>query len=211
MSELFNLPNFGFLRTKLPDELFLKLIEESKKFDIDSNEYKTGLSAGLGVAKHMSIEDNFDELSEFVLRTAHEYNTFYDYMSTIKILSKNGKLKTQAPWFNYQKKHEYLPNHHHDGVLSYSGWIKIPYNLAEEQEHDTQKRATASVFQFSYLSTNGVQMLERLPIDKNWEGYMIMFPANLQHCVYPFYTSDETRISFAGNISLDFLEKNNND
>ena len=54
-------------------------------------------------------------------------------------------------------------------------------------------------------------MLERLPIDKNWEGYMIMFPANLQHCVYPFYTSDETRISFAGNISLDFLEKNNND
>ena len=203
MSELFNLPNFGFLRTKLPDELFLKLIEESKKFNINNNEYKTGLSAGLGVAKHMAIKDNFDELSEFALRTANEYNAFYNYMSTIKILSKNGKLKTQGPWFNYQKKHEYLPNHAHDGVLSYSGWIKIPYDLAEEQEHDLQNRASASVFQFSYLATNGVQMLERLPIDKNWEGHMIMFPATLQHCVYPFYTSEGTRISLSGNILLD--------
>jgi hypothetical protein len=206
MSELFNLPNYGILRTKLPDELFLKLVEESKKFDIDSNEFKTGLSAGLGVAKHMKIKDNYDELSEFALKTAYEYNTSYNYMASIKILSRNGKFKTQDQWFNYQNKHEYLPNHSHGGVLSYTGWIKIPYDLAKERENNVKDRATAATFQITYLSTSGVQMLEQLPIDKSWERHMIVFPSNLQHCVYPFYTSDETRISFAGNISLDFLE-----
>ena len=208
MSGIFNLPNFGVLRTKLPDELFLKLIEESKKFDINNNEFRTGLSAGLGIAKHMIIKDNFDELAEFAIRTAYEYNASNNYMSSIRLLSKSGKLKAESAWFNHQKKHEYLPNHQHDGVLSYSGWIKIPYDLAEEQKNDLQKEATASVFQFTYLSINGTQMLQKLPIDKSWEGYMIMFPANLQHCVYPFYTSDETRISFAGNISLDFSGEN---
>ena len=51
-------------------------------------------------------------------------------------------------------------------------------------------------------------MLHRIPIDSTWEGHIIMFPANLQHCVYPFYTSDDTRISFSGNILLDTGESN---
>ena len=95
--------NFGYLKLKIPNQLFLNLVKESEKFNINENEFKRGLSAGLGIAKHMQIKDSFDELSEFVLRAAYEYDTFYNYMSTIKILSKNGKLKAQEPWFNYQK------------------------------------------------------------------------------------------------------------
>ena len=200
--EFIEFPNFGFLKVRLPNELFLNLIKESEKFNINT-EVKTALSAGLGIPKHMEIKDNFDELSEFVFKTANEYNQYYDYMSTIKVSSKNLKLKTQSPWFNYQKKHDFLPNHHHDGILSYSGWIKIPYDLSNEQKNNSDNRATASVFEFSYNASNGTQMGQLLPIDKTWEGYMIMFPSNLRHCVYPFYTSDETRISFAGNILLD--------
>ena len=37
---------------------------------------------------------------------------------------------------NLQKKYEYLPNHHHDGVLSYTVWIKIPYELEEEKNRE---------------------------------------------------------------------------
>ena len=41
-----------------------------------------------------------------------------------------------------------------------------------------------------------------LPVDKTWEGMMLMFPSKLHHSVYPFYTSDEKRISVSGNISI---------
>jgi len=30
---------------------------------------------------------------------------------------------------------------------------------------------------------------------------MVFFPARLRHCVYPFYKTDEPRISIAGNLS----------
>jgi len=30
-----------------------------------------------------------------------------------------------------------------------------------------------------------------------------MFPSLLAHCVYPFYTSDDYRISISGNIKFD--------
>ena len=39
-------------------------------------------------------------------------------------------------------------------------------------------------------------------VDKSFEGQMLMFPAPLQHIVYPFYTSDESRITVSGNIKL---------
>ena len=65
--------------------MFLNLIEESEKFNINDNEFKTGLSAGQGVAKHMEIKNNCDELCEFALEVAKKYkatpvdaDSFYD-------------------------------------------------------------------------------------------------------------------------------------
>ena len=37
-------------------------------------------------------------------------------------------------------------------------------------------------------------------LDPSYEGYMVFFPAKLRHMVYPFYETDEPRISIAGNI-----------
>ena len=199
--------NFGYLKSKIPNGLFLNLIEESEKFNINYNEFKTGLSVGQGIAKHMEIKDNCDELSEFAIEVAKKYDQYFNYVETVKVLNTKLNLKSQTPWFNYQKKHEFLPNHYHDGVLSYSGWIKIPYDLLAEQNNNAD--STTSAFQFSYNASNGTKMAHTLPIDKTWEGYMIMFPSNLPHCVYPFYTSDGTRISFAGNIALDSSGVNN--
>jgi hypothetical protein len=121
--------NFGYLKSKIPNGLFLNLIEESEKFNINDNEFKTGLSVGQGIAKHMEIKDNCDELSEFAIEVAKKYDQYFNYVETVKVLNTKLNLKSQTPWFNYQKKHEFLPNHYHDGVLSYSGWIKIPYDL----------------------------------------------------------------------------------
>ena len=32
---------------------------------------------------------------------------------------------------------------------------------------------------------------------------MLLFPSSLHHMVYPFYNSDEERVTISGNISLD--------
>jgi hypothetical protein len=38
--------------------------------------------------------------------------------------------------------------------------------------------------------------------DRSYENKMIIFPSSLQHCVYPFFTSDDYRISLSGNIVI---------
>ena len=38
------------------------------------------------------------------------------------------------------------------------------------------------------------------------ERVMLVFPAALQHAVYPFYTSDDYRISVSGNVRLKDLD-----
>ena len=45
----------------------------------------------------------------------------------------------------------------------------------------------------------GFKMLD---VDNEYEGKIMMFPSSLVHCVYPFYTSDDYRISLSGNIWL---------
>ena len=38
--------------------------------------------------------------------------------------------------------------------------------------------------------------------DHHWEQVIILFPSITQHCVYPFYTSDDYRITVSGNLYL---------
>ena len=41
-----------------------------------------------------------------------------------------------------------------------------------------------------------------IDVDKSFEGKMLVFPSKLQHLVYPFYTSDEHRITVSGNVNF---------
>jgi len=41
-----------------------------------------------------------------------------------------------------------------------------------------------------------------LPVDKSYEKKLLLFPATMRHSVYPFYTSDDYRISVSGNFLM---------
>jgi hypothetical protein len=43
---------------------------------------------------------------------------------------------------------------------------------------------------------------ESLDVDKTMEGIWLYFHQSLNHIVYPFYTSDDYRITISGNIHL---------
>ena len=58
----------------------------------------------------------------------------------------------------------------------------------------------ASTFQFVYTDILGAITNIPLFVESGWEGTIVMFPSKLMHIVYPFQTSDDYRISIAGNL-----------
>ena len=42
-----------------------------------------------------------------------------------------------------------------------------------------------------------------IPMGKESEGMMYVFPSTLYHQVYPFYECDEERVSISGNLFLE--------
>ena len=100
-------------------------------------------------------------------------------------------------WYNIQRPNDYLPIHTHDGVLSYTIWLKLP-PLSE------------FIFYYSGIVNQKDYTMRLTPQD---EGDFIFFPAILAHGVHPFPSNDpnEIRISISGNISLqgvdDYLSK----
>ena len=128
-------------------------------------------------------------------------------------LANRGPYLPQTPtlnlsqlWVNFQKKHEYNPMHNHSGLFSFVLWYKVPYLISDEQSQYGYKSDKEAVkhgqFCFTYTHPISGVMQQCIPIDKNSDGMIAIFPSKLNHCVYPFYTSDEYRISVSGNVLL---------
>ncbi len=111
-------------------------------------------------------------------------------------------------WCNYQYKHEFNPYHHHGGVYSFAIWMKVPYDwkdqsklehLKDIKEHDKK----AGIFEFEYTDSLGGICHYGYRLDPTMEGSMVFFPAAMKHCVYPFYGTDEPRVSISGNLTYE--------
>ena len=186
--------NFGYIEDELPSNLFNSIKNECE--NLNHKEMVSGLT-GRGVAKHYYMRDNVKEFQSYLQTLILEYEKSFKYMNDIKIFSSPTPIMIDTPWINIQKKYEFIPNHTHDGVYSYTLWVKIPYDIEEELNNG---HCHASTFEFTYNNITGSINNLRIPVSKEYEGKIIFFPAKLQHCVYPFYTSDENRISISGNI-----------
>jgi len=197
MTKFINVTNYGFLQTQLPPNLFIKLKEECQNFK-ELREMKSHLS-GTGIPKHFFIEKCFSELKEYILYCAEEYEKNFKYIRSLKFLNKNAPLLVAPPWLNVQKRYEFLPMHSHDGILSYNIWIQIPYDIKKE----VGVNGNASTLQFVYPKVDGTMGIHQFSVSKLDEGNLIMFPSLFVHTVCPFYTSEDVRLSVAGNILLE--------
>ena len=127
----------------------------------------------------------------------------------ITVLSENRPFYVDNMWVNYMKKHEFNPPHQHTGLFSFVVFVKIPYDLKEEEayfkdvkvEPNTNTQHT-SKFAFINQDYSGSIRIDCLPVDKSFEGKIIFFKASQIHQVFPFYTSDEYRITLSGNIKF---------
>lgn len=204
------LSNYNCTLVTIPQDLFSKIKAEAEQALFQNETMVSGLT-GNGVPTHFDLNnDNLQELNSFVLNVVGGYlNNNPLYSRSFRSLTNDTPLTCGRPWFNFQKKHEFIPMHIHDGVLSYSAWINIPYNKEDE---NTYGKEFAGCFQFSYQTITGHWSSQEIFIDKSFEGKLLIFPSNLPHCVYPFYSSDDYRISMSGNVLFDTynsrIEKN---
>jgi hypothetical protein len=129
----------------------------------------------------------------------------------LDILTTSASYCLESMWVNFQKEGEFNPLHNHTGVWTFVIWIKIPTDYKEQhaiQINANTGKGRASNFEFHYTQMLGDIVEYSYYLDKTSEGNMLFFPAKMMHCVYPFYNSEEERISLAGNIYYDTATNN---
>jgi hypothetical protein len=206
-----DLPNIGVIDVILPEQVITVLnnsVEKmlQQKFS-ESHGFQNNL---LGHMTHEYVADSdcWNAVEPVVLALTKMYDERWNFTPQVDIgiYNKNRTFKLKNLWVNFQKKHEFNPAHLHTGIFSFVIWIKIPYELENEDKIfpsvNEQDRRT-SKFTFHYSNILGQHSGMAIPVDKTFEGKMLFFPAGLTHSVNPFYTSDEYRISIAGNVGVD--------
>ena len=186
-------PNYGFVNTKVPIDIYDVVKNETESFPpIKVNNELAG-----HIEHEYRLANCKNTLEPFLQYVCREYEKTWGKDAD----SKNWRLGDI--WVNYQKKHEFNPPHHHDGSYSFVIFIQIPFYIKDELDNNSVKDSNLprpGNFSFSYTNIFGEICNSDIEIDKKDEGRLLLFPSKQVHQVFPFYTSDEFRITVAGNL-----------
>jgi len=203
MFEHSHLPNVGLTSGNIPPQIYQALNKEI--IDIhndDSNTLKMNNSLAGQITKEYQLTKSLPLLNPYLEEMGRAYQKEWNYYP--KENPNDNKLKVESVWVNMQKKLEVNPLHNHDGTLSFVAWLHVPFKLEDERNMENCKNSRtvelASTFQFVYNTALGTIANCPMFVESGWEAKIVMFPAKLLHMVYPFQTSDDYRISIAGNL-----------
>ena len=197
-----HLPNIGLTSGMIPPEIYQALNKEI--VDIHTNDkdvVRMNTSLAGQITKEYQITKSLPLLNPYLEEMGRAYQKEWNYYPKE---NPNKDLKVESVWVNMQKKLEVNPLHNHDGTLSFVAWLYVPFKLEDERNMENCKNSRtvelASTFQFVYTTALGNIANCPMFVESGWEAKIIMFPAKLLHMVYPFQTSDDYRISIAGNL-----------
>ena len=195
-------PNYGFIQCTIPESLRKPILDSIDESSIPSNE---GLVGQIKDEKELTIYKDNPDYTNFIFNLVRVYESCYNsWISSIAFLNQNKDIELEHDmlWVNRMNKGEFNPCHIHSSIYSYVMWIKVPYDLENEKKvFPEAKDNSCGCFDFIYSNNTGVANY-RIPVDYRYEWEMVFFPSNLMHTVYPYFTTDEQRISVAGNIKL---------
>ena len=203
MFEHSHLPNIGLTNGKIPPEIYQALNQEIVDIhNDDSNTIKMNRTLAGQITKEYQITKSLPLLNPYLEEMGRAYQKKWNYYP--KENPNNNELKVESVWVNMQKKLEVNPLHNHDGTLSFVAWLHVPFKLEDERNVENCKNSRtvelSSTFQFVYTTALGTIANCPMFVESGWEARIVMFPAKLLHIVYPFQTSDDYRISIAGNL-----------
>ena len=194
--------NFGWLEKKLSDkemEYLWKCIDNKKQ-----QSFKKQLAGQIHESNLLNDKSDWffnHTIKPLLVKYAKE---FANLGSSVPV-NQMHPYYLHKMWVNFQKQNEFNPSHHHDGVYSFVIWMKIPTKHFEQNKNPISLKSNShmiSAFQFQYIDILGQMCRYTYEMNPEMEGTMLLFPAQLQHVVYPFFNCDEDRISISGNILL---------
>ena len=197
--------NYGFYLDRVPQNVLEELGQQVNNLQFNFSKGEKHNNYLVGEIEHeYRIPPPF-QTKQYIKNLSQQFENESQYMSFNFSLLPT--LEFNDLWVNFQKKHEYNPIHNHDGVYSFVIWYQIPFTFKDELKYHYGSSDLNKCLhgRFHFLSPNPFNskaniMSYDLDIDKSKEGYIAIFPSTLSHTVYPFYSSDEYRITRAGNI-----------
>lgn len=162
------------------------------------------------IKEEYKINDIPFHFNDFIIEDCLSTEIMLSYTRKLTVTDKDRPFFIDNLWCNFQKKHEFNPPHNHSGIYSFVIFVQIPYNLKEEEnvfpeigdDNRPDKANYTSKFAFINADPSGEIRCDPLNIDQSYVGKLLMFPAKQLHEVFPFYTTDEYRITVSGNIRL---------
>lgn len=201
----FELPKY--ILAELTKDEIAPIKQEVSKIQLNfDNSIKRNKSLAGHLREEYTLSETTTYINNLLLPLIYEYNQISEYYHrNLNVITTDSNLVLQSPWVNFQKKYEFNPIHNHSGVFSFVIWLDIPYNIEDEQamfpDIPLSDNLTGS-FAFYYIGQLGTIDKHVIPADKTYNNKLLLFPSSLNHCVFPFYTSDDYRISISGNFFL---------
>jgi len=206
-----NFPNIGVVEAKLPEDVTKDIWKAIKKARKNPDNMKNELAGNISSSIRLDAES--PQLAEFLNTILPEFINSHieSYGAPWRAVMKEGEgFNLESLWVNFQKKHEFNPPHDHSGVFSFVIWMQIPTSYEEQKKLPVCAESNAdnhiSNFAFSYTNTLGKVSTFAYNMEKEAEGYMVMFPSQMLHQVFPFYENDGERISISGNVNIAQLQ-----
>ena len=206
-----NFPNIGVVEGQLPTDTVTNIwsvIDEARDNPVDSKPELAG-----NISSSIKLDRNSELLKDFTGETIPAFMKQHmeAYGPPYRMAMKEGEqFYLESLWVNFQRQHEFNPPHDHAGVYSFVIWMQIPTSYEEQRKLPIAVESNAdnhiSNFAFSYTNTLGRVSTFAYNMEKEAEGYMVMFPSAMLHQVFPFYENDGERISISGNINIGELQ-----
>ncbi len=206
-----NFPNIGVVEGQLSEDVvdnIWKVVNEARDNPVDSKAELAG-----NISSSIKLDRNSELLKDFTGETipAFMQQHMEAYGPPYRMAMKEGEqFYLESLWVNFQRQHEFNPPHDHAGVYSFVIWMQIPTSYEEQRKLPIAVESNAdnhiSNFAFSYTNTLGRVSTFAYNMEKEAEGYMVMFPSAMLHQVFPFYENDGERISISGNINIGELQ-----
>jgi len=200
-----DLNHIGINNEYLPVNLFNNL-----KIEIQNLRGKVGHQYKLAgnIKEEWNLEPCIPLFNNYIVSLINKHPGHLRYLETErkKFLNHNNvpTLQLIQFWANFQKKYEFNPVHNHTGLFSFVIFVQIPYDLEKEKKEGPGSLSNSnftSCLQFHTLDPLGRHYDEVVYVDKSYEGGVYFFNAETMHCVYPFFTSDDYRITVSGNVA----------
>lgn len=203
MMQFEHFPNIGYIRHKFPEKELIPI--EQELANLDTLKPANGDLIG-NIEREYHLTTSKQHVENLIKPLALAYIEHYGYNephAQFRMSTQELDLELGSVWVNLQAKNEFNPQHIHFGALTFVLYLHVPYSSADEKQDNSLTRPESQRwgdFSFSYANALGSICSHLLTIDNRDKGTCLVFPAQMNHQVYPFRYAKGLRISVSGNF-----------